>query len=108
MVAKTGRSNRLANGFAVERREDPSEPLSVTATVCSKWHESEPSSVEIDQLSSCSTTSGAAGVDHRLDRERHPGLQHAARGPGAPKFGICGSSCIERPTPWPTRLRMTE
>ena len=28
--------------------------------------------------------------------------------PGSPKFGICGSSCICRPIPWPTRARITE
>ena len=27
--------------------------------------------------------------------------------PAVPKLGTCGSSCMSRPTPWPTRLRMT-
>ena len=55
-------------------------PSSVTATVCSKWAESEPSAVEIDHSSSCDDDVGPAGGDHRLDRERHPGPEQRARG----------------------------
>ena len=37
-------------------------------------------------------------------------MPSASTGPvsGSPKFGICGSSCMSRPIPWPTSDRTTE
>ncbi len=55
---------------------------SVINTVCSKWADSEPSCVTTVQPSFKIFTSGRAGVDHRLNRQRHPrpqlgrGLRH--------------------------------
>src|SRR5690242_16139599 len=82
-------------------------PDSVIATVCSKWAASEPSLVEIDHSSSCTITSGPPAVIIGSIANVMPSASSGPR-PGAPKFGICGSSCIARPTPWPTRLRTTE
>jgi hypothetical protein len=47
----------------------------------------------------------AAGIDHRLDGNRHARPQ--LRFSFSTKFGTCGSSCIVRPTPWPTNSRTT-
>src|SRR5580765_4633075 len=47
------RAYRSKTGAAVRIRG----PAAVTATVCSKWAESEPSAVEIDHSSSCRTMS---------------------------------------------------
>src|SRR6478735_1660942 len=82
-------------------------PASVIATVCSKWAASEPSLVEIDHSSSCTTTSGPPAVIIGSIANVMPSARSGPR-PGSPKLGICGSSCMARPTPWPTRLRTTE
>src|SRR5262249_34992833 len=82
-------------------------PSSVTATVCSKCAESEPSDEEIDHSSACMTTSGPPAVIIGSIASVIPGSSSGPR-PGEPKFGICGSSWYARPTPCPTRLRTTE
>src|ERR671936_3009810 len=79
-------------------------PASVTATVCSKWAASEPSRVEIVHPSSWTWTSGRPAVIIGSIASVMPSLSTGPR-PGRPKFGICGSSWYESPTPWPTRLR---
>ena len=71
-------------------RQNP-RPAAVIATVCSKCAASDPSSVEIDQPSSWTYTSGEPDRDHRLDRDRHP-LGEPLAPPGRPKFGTCGAS----------------
>src|SRR5262249_56054832 len=76
-------------------------PSSVTATVCSKCAESEPSDEEIDHSSACMTTSGPPAVIIGSIASVIPGSSSGPR-PGEPQFGICGSSWYARPTPSPT------
>ena len=80
-------------------------PSAVIATVNSKCAVSDPSSRVDRPAVVAGAHAGPAGGGHRLDREHHP--LDAARGPvpGSPKLGICGSSCMLRPTPWPTSVR---
>ena len=60
-----------------------SHPVSVTPTECSNCAESERSLVTAVQSSSRIFVSGPAEVDHRLDGEEHPRLQHRPRPPAA-------------------------
>ena len=66
-------------------------PFSVIATVCSKWADSEPSTVEIVQPSSCRITSGLPAVIIGSIAMVIPSASRGPR-PGWPKFGTCGSS----------------
>ena len=68
-----------------------SGPLSVTATVCSKCADSEPSFVEIDQRSSAIQTSGPPALIIGSIASVIPSESSGPR-PGWPKFGMCGSS----------------
>ena len=47
---------------------------------------------------------GAAGVDHRLDRQHHARAAASAPCPARRSSGTCGSSCSEVPMPWPDEL----
>src|SRR5918994_4452708 len=58
-------------------------PSSVTATVCSKWAESDPSTVEIDHWSSCTTTSAEPDVIIGSTANVIPGASSGPR-PGEP------------------------
>src|ERR671911_15427 len=64
-------------------------PPSVTATVCSKWAEREPSSVEIDQRSSATTTEAVPALIIGSIARVIPGASSGPL-PGSPKFGIWG------------------
>src|SRR3954447_9868538 len=76
------------------------------ATVCSKWAASDPSVVEIDHSSSWRYTSGPPAVIIGSIARVMPSRSSGPRCEET-KFGTWGSSCIDRPTPWPTRLRIT-
>ena len=51
---------------------------------------------------------GAAGVDHRLDREDHAGLQLDARCPAGRSAAPAAPRGTARPMPWPQNSRTTE
>src|SRR3954447_8977323 len=87
-AARHGSKPASAGRFAVVSTWGPS---SVTATVCSKCAEREPSADEIDHSSACITTSGPPALIIGSIASVIPGSSSGPR-PGAPKFGICGSS----------------
>src|ERR687887_650545 len=97
-------SHEVTGVFARVRMRGAS---SVIATVCSKCAESVSSEVEIDHSSSWMTTSGPPALIIGSMANVIPGESIGPR-PRSPKLRICGSSCIARPTPSPTRLRTTE
>ena len=104
MVAKP-RGSRSAARSRQDARQGPSP---VIATVCSKWAASEPSAVEIDQLVVVrASTSGPPAVIIGSIASVMPS-RAAGRGPARRSSGSAGPRGIERPTPWPTRLRTTE
>src|SRR5471032_928942 len=79
---------------------------SVIRTVCSKWADSEPSCDTTVQPSFKIFTSGrpALTIGSIAIVIPAPSLSFIFR---STKFGTCGSSCIVRPTPWPTNSRTT-
>ena len=82
-------------------------PSGVTATVNSKWAARLSSSEKTDQPSSPIRTSGPPALTIGSIASTVPSSSSGPR-PGSPKFGTCGSSCISRPIPWPTRVRITD
>src|SRR5919109_3051425 len=86
----TPRRSIVADAAQESPSVSTSGPLSVTATVCSKWAEREPSSVEIDQRSSAIQTSGLPALIIGSMASVMPGASSGPR-PGSPKFGTCGS-----------------
>src|SRR3954471_1657895 len=95
--ARTRHGSKLGSSFLVRILE----PFSVTATVCSKCADSDSSSVEIDHSSSWRYTADEPALIIGSIANRRPGWR-IGPWPGSPKLGIRGSSCIWRPTPWPT------
>ena len=81
---------RPISGRKVTGRVRTSGPLSVIATVCSKWAAREPSAVTTVQPSSSSAVRGPARGHHRLDREHHalPQPQPPARRPVVRDVGL--------------------
>ena len=80
---------------------------SVIRTECSKWADSEPSCVTTVQpsfkifiLARPALTIGSMAIVM-------PGFNLGESFKPSSKFGTCGSSCIVRPTPWPTNSRTT-
>src|ERR1017187_8164849 len=80
--------------------------LSVTSTVCSKWADIEPSRVTTVQPSFKIFTSAEPALTIGSIARVMPARSFSSMFRST-KFGICGSSCIERPTPCPTNSRTT-
>src|SRR5215207_9434859 len=80
--------------------------LSVMSTVCSKWADNEPSWVTTVQPSFKIFTSGLPALTIGSMAMVIPARSFSDGLPST-KLGTCGSSCIDRPTPWPTNSRTT-
>src|SRR4051812_2731612 len=80
--------------------------FSVISTVCSKWADGIPSFVITVQPSFKSCTAGLPAFTIGSIAIVIPGRSFGDDLPST-KFGTCGSSCIERPTPCPTNSRTT-
>src|SRR2546425_2512413 len=82
-------------------------PSAVTATVCSQCAEGWPSFVRTVHPSPSITTSKVPRFTIGSIARVMPS-RNTVPVPGSPKFGICGSSCSDRPMPWPAKSRTTE
>ena len=78
----------------------------MTATVCSKWAESEPSAVTTVHPSPRTRVASSPRFSIGSTATTSPGRSSGPR-PGGPQFWMNGSSCIERPIPWPPYSRTT-
>src|SRR5690606_15710087 len=82
--------------------------FSVIRTACSNCADGRPSLATTIQASCKMSTAHAPALTMASMAIVIPGRNFGEDLPFSTKFGTCGSSCIERPTPCPTNSRTTE
>src|SRR5271165_2584046 len=105
---QTGRGQAVPRGLSSPLGDSVkiSTPVSVTATVCSYWAESERSRVTAVQPSESTFTCGRPRLIIGSTVKNMPG-RSTMPSPGRPTCTMLGSSWNRRPTPWPQKSRTT-